>query len=279
MKLLLLLCTACLFSDVYELDMGKFRNRKTPYIGIHPGVFCTPPNKIDKPPEDMCVFRGYSQVVLKNRSPEGLGYKKGYSTLELFLAPANSEGALPFVDVRGHLFNNGKEWAANAGLGVRVKWDDLYFGSNVYYDYRSGMHQVSGGLELISTYCNLTLGGYFPTSRGLPLANLDLTSMIPFGCSESYCNLTLGGYYLFNKNEPGGKGELAFHITRWFSFGGTYTYDRVFRSRMSGFAQIHIPFGRTEKELKTRSACSKFCRDQRGRSALPNHNEIIVKAP
>jgi hypothetical protein len=49
----------------------------------------------------------------------GIGYNHGYTTFEAFLAPGpESFRVMPFVDLRGHVFNDGK-MAANAGLQMR----------------------------------------------------------------------------------------------------------------------------------------------------------------
>src|SRR5690242_8258959 len=71
------------------------------------------------------------RVGARHITGPGVGYKKGYTTLETFLAPAPDLWSfMPFVDLRGHLFDDGKEWAANAGLGVRKLIGDRVYGIN-----------------------------------------------------------------------------------------------------------------------------------------------------
>ena len=109
-----------------------------------------------------------STLFLRHTAGEGLGYKKGYTTLDLFVAP--SVGCAewsPFVDLRGHVFNNGK-WAANAGIGVRYL-DSVAWGANVYYDFRDTDHshynQLGAGLEAIGSFWSVHVNGYWPFGR------------------------------------------------------------------------------------------------------------------
>ena len=99
---------------------------------------------------------GLEHIRLSARytTPKGIGYKQGYSTLEGFFAPRTPfRGTwLPFLDLRGHIFDNGK-FAANAGMGLRYLSKSRIWGINSYYDYRntSRQHynQVSAGLETL----------------------------------------------------------------------------------------------------------------------------------
>ncbi|MDE3045922.1 MAG: inverse autotransporter beta domain-containing protein [Verrucomicrobiota bacterium] len=56
----------------------------------------------------------------------------------------------PFLDARGHVFDNGK-WAANAGVGLRTLKGTRAYGINAYYDYRNTgrfhSNQIGAGLE------------------------------------------------------------------------------------------------------------------------------------
>jgi hypothetical protein len=91
------------------------------------------------------------RVVLRHIESGGIGYSKGYTTLEAFLASDPSQWkATPFLDVRGHVFDNGK-WAANAGVGLRALWGNRAYGINTYYDYRNTgrfhSNQIGAGLK------------------------------------------------------------------------------------------------------------------------------------
>ena len=75
-------------------------------------------------------------------TPKGIGYNQGYSTLEGFFAPRTlfRETWLPFLDVRGHILDNGK-FATNAGFGLRYLSQARIWGINSYYDYRNTCRQ------------------------------------------------------------------------------------------------------------------------------------------
>ena len=93
-------------------------------------------------PPAPCIDENLCRAELRYRDPRGVGYNTGYTTLELFLTPNWDSNVQPFVDLRGHIFNDGK-WAANAGLGARGAWlKDVIFGLNTYYDFRDA-HGIS----------------------------------------------------------------------------------------------------------------------------------------
>jgi hypothetical protein len=105
-------------------------------------------------------------LSLKHTEGTGLGYSIGYSSLNLFLSKT-CEQVTPFIDVRGHVFNNGKP-AANAGLGVRY-YSSCYkqiWGINVFYDYlrntRHVYNQVGAGLEAMGEKWDFRCNAYVP---------------------------------------------------------------------------------------------------------------------
>ena len=54
-----------------------------------------------------------SRISARHIENKGIGYNTGYTTLEAFLAaPTDLWPVMPFVDLRGHIFNDG-HWAAN----------------------------------------------------------------------------------------------------------------------------------------------------------------------
>jgi hypothetical protein len=99
---------------------------------------------------------------------KGLGYSKGYSSLDLFLSqPFHNRTAVPFLDLRGHIFNDGK-YAANAGLGFRYlshRYKQVW-GINAVYDYLQGArrdyNQVGGGLEALGENWDARMNFYIP---------------------------------------------------------------------------------------------------------------------
>src|SRR5579872_4722137 len=72
-------------------------------------------------------------VTVRHIEKEGIGYKEGYTTLEGFSA-LNYDEWIPFVDLRGHVFNNGK-FDTNVGLGTRYLMGCRSYGINAFYDW------------------------------------------------------------------------------------------------------------------------------------------------
>lgn len=109
-----------------------------------------------------------STVTVKHIGGSGIGYDRGYSSLNAYLVPLGScEEWGPYLDLQGHFFNNGR-WAANAGLGIRYL-DSIVWGGNVYYDYRDTGHhhynQIGVGLEAIGACWSININGYLPFGK------------------------------------------------------------------------------------------------------------------
>lgn len=94
--------------------------------------------------ESDCKWAIYDfRAALSHREGRGIGYRRGYTTVETFLMPSLLEqcAVYPFIDLRGHGFNDGKR-AANAGVGIRYLDPCCWvYGTNVYFDYRQSHHQ------------------------------------------------------------------------------------------------------------------------------------------
>lgn len=104
------------------------------------------------------------RITARHIENKGIGYRTGYTTLETFLAaPPDRWCVMPFLDLRGHLFNDGK-WAANGGIGLRNIMQDRVYGIYSYYDYRNtrraSYNQVSFGVETLGTFWDARLNGY-----------------------------------------------------------------------------------------------------------------------
>lgn len=98
----------------------------------------------------------------------GIGYSTGYSTIALFSSlPEAWHRITPFVDMRGHAFNDGK-FAANLGIGIRYLSKRIY-GANIYYDFRQArkgiFNQIAFGLETLGTRWDFRINGYLPVGR------------------------------------------------------------------------------------------------------------------
>lgn len=131
-------------------------------------------NKVDA--DEVYVLR----TNLSTTQGNGIGYKKGYTTLAGFLMGSRYQcnSIYPFLDVRLHGMDNLK-LAMNAGVGVRYLTDSLWIlGANAYYDNRQGSHrgfsqvgnpfqEVGIGFEALSPTVDFRLNLYLPVGRKL----------------------------------------------------------------------------------------------------------------
>ena len=120
-----------------------------------------------------CICEGMSaekpeHLSASHTEGKGLGYSKGYSSLDLFLSqPFSNRTLVPFFDLRGHVFSDGK-YAANAGLGFRMlrPCKQQVWGINAVYDYLQTSqriyNQVGGGLELLGERWGARMNAYIP---------------------------------------------------------------------------------------------------------------------
>lgn len=197
---------------------------------------------------------GSKSIIFRHTEGKGLGYSQGYSSLDLFLAQPICESQLiPFVDLRGHVFNQGR-LAANAGVGLR--WlnpcDRRVWGINFFYDAllsaRLPYHQVSFGLEALGETWDVRINGYLPVGRKkTPIYRLDydfssgflaiareqfamggIDAELGYHCYKmQYFDLYagLGSYFYFGRSQ---KTENAFRAARKDAIGGRLRASAAF---------------------------------------------------
>ncbi len=217
----------------------------------------------DPPEEQTCPHsKRPNRVTIRHIEANGIGYNQGYTTLEGFFSPiypwGKGEDWVPFVDLRGHVFNNGR-LAANAGLGLRYISNYVY-GINAYYDYRDTYrqhyNQVAAGLEALGEIWDFRINGYLPVGRknsrfyhtqkeaSLKGANaevgyhIDHFKDIPFYFAG-------GPYYLHGKGKTAWGGQLRARIDffDYLTLEGNVSYDHLFHWVGQGQASVNIPFG------------------------------------
>ena len=218
-----------------------------------------------------------NRVTARHIEPNGIGYNQGYTTLEGFFSPIHPFGEnnqwLPFLDLRGHVFNSGR-LAANAGVGLRYIGQRAVFGINGYYDYRNTKrqhyNQVAAGLEAIGKVWDFRINGYLPvgkkTSRyyhtrfeefsGHSLilsrkkefafrgANAEIGVHIDHFKSVPFY-FAAGPYYLNGQGKTTWGGQARARIEFWdyFCAEGNVSYDHLFRWIGQGQLGFTIPFG------------------------------------
>ena len=243
--------------------------------------------------------------VLKHREHNGIGYDTGYTTAELFLCPAWKNNFMPFLDMRGHVFDS-NDFASNIGIGLRYNWSHWTVGGNFYYDFREDQninpHQLGGGLEFLSRYFDIRANGYAPIAStkaelnptfkkfqgnsaifarhlraALPAVDAEIGVPLGSRCEIVNWYAALGPYYLFEKNvngynlggAVGGKGRIVLDLISRFNLGFDTTYDKIFKWTFQGTAGISMPLGLRKKVLRSKSFLCE------ARNQLPYRSEII----
>lgn len=206
---------------------------------------------------------------------KGIGYKKSYSSFELLLTPNLWEQLVPFVDLKGHYFDDGK-WAINGGSGVRYLSDDCssILGAGLYYDFRetthTGYHQIGIATEWLTNCFELRLNGYIPVGKnksqffnrqftGFNGHNFILSKKREFSLGgadfEAGYRLFLhpalrlygglGSYFLSGDHRfaTGIKGCLSANFLRFFTLDVLASYDHLFHTKVQGQLTFSIPLG------------------------------------
>ncbi len=230
-------------------------------------------------------------------TPKGIGYTTGYSTLEAFISGQIRDAWLPFLDLRGHVFDNGK-LGANGGLGVRYLSSSRVWGINGYYDYRNTKYQhynqAAIGLESLGTTWDFRLNGYLPFGKKTSALRdtsfdrfqnhfmyLKSTRDVAFkganfeaGAHLNRFFLGAGPYYLNGKGETAWGGQLRGSVDlfkEYIRIEGNVSYDSFFRWSGQGQIGINIPIGK-----KMGSSCTERDRSLYSRAVQRvDRNEII----
>ncbi len=220
----------------------------------------------------------------------GIGYDEGYTTLDGFFAPDPQRLSLmPFLDVRGHVFNDGK-MAANAGLGFRGILGCRAYGLNAYYDYRNTKrlhyNQIGVGLETLGTLWDFRINGYLPVGkkitspfnvkfdrfsghhmhlsqkRQFAMKGADAEIGFHFGKSRNFDFYAAAGPYYYigeiGHNTWGGKTRLAGMYKEYIRIEVSDSYDRMFHNNFQVQLTFTLPFGGRSRVKKT-GACNS-CR-------------------
>lgn len=239
--------------------------------------------------QESCVtpFRSM-HVGLRHIEAEGIGYTNGYTTLEGFGIYNYNDRFMPFLDLRGHVFDDGK-LAGNVGIGARSYLEGInhLFGYYLYYDIRQSSHhlmpqQLSPGVELLGKRMEYRINGYFPVGnqksdgydydfKGFKGNNIILKFKKQYvmegADAEVGVHLTqktkydfylgAGPYYLNASHGSawGGKIRINGKYKQYALVEASYSYDHIFGNIVQGSVGISIPFGGKIRQKK--SECSK----------------------
>lgn len=258
-----------------------------------------------------CPIDHSAFLRLKHREPGGIGYPRGYTSLELFSVQSYGENTYGFFDGRGHLFNDGK-WATNLGLGIRHLdgCSDVISGYNIYWDWveaeRGNFHQIGLGGELLWTCFDLQLNGHIPVGKrrkghvrfdkfeghsaffakkySLNMGGFD--AQIGYWPYKSDCFATyfaLGGYYFqgnFHTHFGGGFAQAKVSFWDYVEVEGQVSYDNEFKWIGQGQLALTIPFGPTLTRYPRKThCCEDYLTFEERLLERPNRFEIAVTVP
>lgn len=233
-------------------------------------------------------------ATVRHIEPKGIGYDKGYTTLELLLAPHNEWSCfVPLFNVRGHVFNDGK-WAANAGVGGRYIFDPVILGGNIFYDFRDGprkrFQQWGAGVELLTRMWEFRANGYLTygkkasrfynvrfdhfegnniilgSKRNTALQGFDAEAGVNWPITRhSNWYFGAGPYYLdgqFGKHSWGGQARLTGTIVDYLRLTVSASHDSLFKTIVQGEVGITIPFGKRDCVPSCRFVCPYLLEDR-----------------
>lgn len=214
-------------------------------------------------------------LSLSRTQGKGIGQKRSYTSLDLLISPEIPCDFSPFIDLRGHIFDDGK-WAANTGIGSRFLAEpyNAIIGGNIYYDYRrtkkNRYHQVGFGLECLSCEWEVRANAYLPfgktKSSGFELTQLEFRGHAYYLSKKREVALKsvelevayrwplyhsvqfytgAGGYYLtgHGKNSLGAKVDISSQFLQYCTVDLMATYDAIFHFNAQARVSLSIPFG------------------------------------
>ncbi len=252
----------------------------------------------------------YITATLRHIESGGIGYQDGYTTFGTFVSSDPSKWSVtPFLDLRGHVFDNGK-WAANGGIGLRALWKGRAYGINAYYDYRDPGHfnanQIGAGLETLGELFDFRLNGYLPVGAKTSapyhtyfqafsghsimvsskyqsaMKGADAEFGFHFGAWESFDFYAAAGPYYFvgEIDRPiwGGKGRLSVTYKDLLTLQISDSYDRTFHNKFQGEISLTIPLGRKEKCKETKRVCKNKL-NQRLVQPVYRQEIIVIDTP
>jgi hypothetical protein len=254
------------------------------------------------------------RIYLDHTEGNWLDNHQGYTSISFFSALPFLETSsfTPFIDVRGHFFNNGKN-AANAGIGLRYQRDGSsnIFGVNAFYDFREAswnddFHQVGIGFEYLSPCVDIRINTYLPICNSV--GNSSTTTFrypggyiasakkqrVSYGGADfeigtwlkrmDTCDLfdlygAIGSYYYaqrhHHRNEYGTQARLEAHFLKYFAFEIKGGFDEIHHGMAQGTLSIAIPLEYLFGGCR-KDPCEAVCQKNDALYQSVNRQEIIA---
>ncbi|MBM3191753.1 MAG: hypothetical protein FJZ63_03765 [Chlamydiae bacterium] len=228
---------------------------------------------------------------LRHIENKGVGYNTGYSTVEIFIAPAADPwDFMTLIDLRAHILNNGK-FDSNVGFGFRMPGGCRLYGINFYWDYRLTQRyhydQFGVGFETMGVRWDFRANGYIPfgekespiydgSTVEFAMSGVDAEVAYHF-LKNRHIDLyaAVGPYYYFHNKKGmdfadaiGGRARVAAKIYDYISLELINTYDSLFHENVQGSISLNVPLGpRARLSEKSKSKLKKcqntYCLGQR----------------
>jgi hypothetical protein len=252
------------------------------------------------------------RAVFRHIEGGGIGYKDGYTTLEMFMSSDQSQwDVTPFLDARSHVFNNGK-WATNIGFGIRAPRGNEVYGINTYYDYRNGgrftSNQLGLGLEALGELFDFRINGYLPVGKTTSspydatfgtfsgnnlllsqkyqcaMKGTDAEMGCHFGKSESLNFYAAVGPYYFKgavgHGAGGAKGRVSCTLKDVLTLEISNSYDRTFHNKFQGQISLNFSFGSQSKSKERDYICNAVnTLDDRMLQSVARQEIIVMDNP
>lgn len=209
------------------------------------------------------------RATFRHIEGKGIGYPLGYSSFDLDFSPYLDDfSLLPAIDVRSHVFNDGK-FAFNTGVIGRRHRGCTVYGMNLYYDYRNAQrarfNQVGAGAEILGEHWDFRVNGYLPFGikhshlyaiklegltvtgrREIALKGLDMEIGVHNRCRDPwgfYAGVIPYCYGAEGLDAWGGKVRLLAQWTDYITLEVDGSYDSLFHGIVQGQLSLNIPFG------------------------------------
>jgi len=222
-----------------------------------------------------CDLCNPSDFQVAHLEGSGIGFNRGYTSAEALLASSSKDCFVPFLDLRAHVFNNGK-FASNLGVGARYGVGQWTLGGNIYWDYREDgvlyANQLGLGFEALWKHFDFRLNGYVATGEKKSggqrtfsrfeghhallhsqthgaLSHIGASFGVPWNPSKNtQFYLELVPYYLFDRTVAfrrcggvfGGQGALKAEFFDCLRLSCTGSYDATYRWRVNGAVSLNF---------------------------------------
>lgn len=253
------------------------------------------------------------RTILSHTEGNWLDNHQGYTSIGMFsdLPFFETCSFTPFIDVRGHFFNDGKT-AANVGIGFRYQKNECseIYGINAFYDFREAswghdFHKLGIGFEYLGECLDFRLNTYLPVGNGLAHSSTKVFSYEggyiatarlqrlsysgadfeigtwlrrPNSCHSFDLYGAIGAYYYAKRrdvrNEYGSQARLEARFLNYFAFEIKGGFDEIYHGMAQGTLAVAIPLDLIFN--KCRNACETSCPNDRRIYQSVNRQEIIA---